>query len=199
MTDSNRSTEAVNISRDPYGLSKLRRAFEESQHRTGMVVGLPKVTIDASHVNHALVYIDALREEIQHLRSSAGAEVKPLTVQEFVRADDATRERIGEGIARRAFARQSPEPSAKDYIARLPADWFKDSSLETWFPLTAEELKRLRMEVETLRRQSGEPAGQPPKAYRLQDRFDPTRYVEYNPGMWDLILIPQPPTKDGKL
>jgi hypothetical protein len=23
----------------------------------------------------------------------------------------------------------------------LPADWFQDSSLETWFPLTAEELK----------------------------------------------------------
>ena len=41
--------------------------------------------------------------------------------------------------------------------------------------------------------------GRAPKAYRLQDRFDPTRYVEYNPGMWDLILIPQPPTKDGKL
>ncbi|PTE02677.1 hypothetical protein [Pandoraea apista] len=26
------------------------------------------------------------------------------------------------------------------YIASLPADWYKDSSLETWFPLTAEEL-----------------------------------------------------------
>ena len=198
MTDSNRSTEAVNISRDPYGLSKLRRAFEESQHRTGMVVGLPKVTIDASHVNHALVYIDALREEIQHLRSSAGAEVKPLTVQEFVRADDATRERIGEGIARRAFARQSPEPSAKDYIARLPADWFKDSSLETWFPLTAEELKRLRMEVETLRRQSGEPGGQPSQFYRLQYVYDRFHFVDYDARMWELIVVPQPLTKEVK-
>jgi hypothetical protein len=55
---------------------------------------------------------EALRE-LQRLRSSGGAEVKPLTVQEFVRADDATRERIGEGIARRAFARQSPEPGGQ--------------------------------------------------------------------------------------
>jgi hypothetical protein len=28
----------------------------------------------------------------------------------------------------------------------LPADWFEDSSLETWFPLTAEELKRTKEE-----------------------------------------------------
>ena len=46
----------------------------------------------------------------------------------------------------------------KSYVKRLPADWFKDSSLETWFPLTARELKSLRAErdalaaqVETLR------------------------------------------------
>ena len=74
---SDRTTEGIDLTRDPYGLAKLRRAFEDSQHRTGMVVGLPKVTIDASHVNHALVYIDALRAELQRLRLSGGASEPP--------------------------------------------------------------------------------------------------------------------------
>ena len=33
---------------------------------------------------------------------------------------------------------------ARAALARLPADWSKDSSLATWFPYTAEELTRLR-------------------------------------------------------
>lgn len=33
------------------------------------------------------------------------------------------------------------------YLKTLPADWHQDSSLETWFPLTANELGRLRGEV----------------------------------------------------
>lgn len=33
----------------------------------------------------------------------------------------------------------------------LPADWFEDSSLETWFPLTAEEMKRTKAENLKLR------------------------------------------------
>lgn len=33
---------------------------------------------------------------------------------------------------------------AREKIARLPADWTQDSSLETWFPYTAEELKGWR-------------------------------------------------------
>lgn len=32
----------------------------------------------------------------------------------------------------------------EDYIESLPADWSKDSSLETWFPFTAEELSSLK-------------------------------------------------------
>lgn len=37
--------------------------------------------------------------------------------------------------------------SAGEYINRfLPANWMNDSSLETWFPITAEELKRLKDE-----------------------------------------------------
>ena len=36
----------------------------------------------------------------------------------------------------------------KDELGReLPADWFEDSSLETWFPLTAEELARLKAQA----------------------------------------------------
>ena len=34
--------------------------------------------------------------------------------------------------------------------ANLPADWNQDSSLETWFPLTAEELKRKTERIATL-------------------------------------------------
>jgi hypothetical protein len=45
----------------------------------------------------------------------------------------------------------SPEPSAKDYIARLPADWFKDSSLQTWFPITAMQIEDLQAEVARLK------------------------------------------------
>lgn len=33
---------------------------------------------------------------------------------------------------------------ANEKLSRLPADWSKDSSLETWFPYTAEELKGWR-------------------------------------------------------
>jgi len=32
-------------------------------------------------------------------------------------------------------------------LRRLPADWFEDSSLETWFPLTAERIADLAAEV----------------------------------------------------
>lgn len=35
-------------------------------------------------------------------------------------------------------------------IATLPADWQTDSSLETWFPLTAEELTRIKRERDEL-------------------------------------------------
>lgn len=38
--------------------------------------------------------------------------------------------------------------SAGEYINRfLPANWLKDSSLETWFPLVAEEIERLQREL----------------------------------------------------
>jgi hypothetical protein len=35
-------------------------------------------------------------------------------------------------------------------LLSLPADWQEDSSLETWFPLTAEELKRTKEEKNQL-------------------------------------------------
>lgn len=43
------------------------------------------------------------------------------------------------------------------YIKTLPADWHKDSSLERWFPLTAQELKLQRDRIIDLER-----AAQPP-------------------------------------
>jgi hypothetical protein len=33
---------------------------------------------------------------------------------------------------------------------RLPAKWFEDSSLQTWFPLTAEELERTRAQLQAV-------------------------------------------------
>lgn len=42
------------------------------------------------------------------------------------------------------------------YIKTLPAEWHEDSSLETWFPLTAEELKRKTGELDALRRERHE-------------------------------------------
>jgi hypothetical protein len=33
---------------------------------------------------------------------------------------------------------------AERKLKGLPADWYKDSSLETWFPLTAEELRKIK-------------------------------------------------------
>jgi len=38
----------------------------------------------------------------------------------------------------------------KERLDALPADWRKDSSLETWFPITAETLKQLKAERDAL-------------------------------------------------
>jgi len=41
--------------------------------------------------------------------------------------------------------------TVEQYLKTLPADWHQDSSLETWFPLLSEELKRLESERDVLR------------------------------------------------
>ncbi len=41
--------------------------------------------------------------------------------------------------------------TVEQYLKTLAANWHKDSSLETWFPITAEELRRLRAENEALK------------------------------------------------
>lgn len=48
--------------------------------------------------------------------------------------------------------------TVEQYLKTLPANWHEDSSLETWFPITAEELKRLK----------DERAAQPPPASQLE-------------------------------
>lgn len=59
-------------------------------------------------------------------------------LREFATPDDA--------LVKATFARQLERElaEANEKLARLPADWSKDSSLETWFPYTAEELKGWR-------------------------------------------------------
>jgi len=48
-------------------------------------------------------------------------------------------------LAQSEEARKRAE-DAEAKLAKLPADWEQDSSLETWFPLTAQELITLRAE-----------------------------------------------------
>lgn len=42
--------------------------------------------------------------------------------------------------------------TVEQYLKTLPADWHQDGSLERWFPLTAEELARLKRENARLTR-----------------------------------------------
>ena len=42
--------------------------------------------------------------------------------------------------------------TVEQYLKTLPADWHQDSSLDRWFPLTAEELERLKRENARLTR-----------------------------------------------
>jgi hypothetical protein len=75
-----------------------------------------------------------------------------------------TKERLLEIVGDSAAVKQSIWPTCCPWCAAtkeeikemaqkllsLPADWKEDSSLETWFPLTAEELKRTKEERATL-------------------------------------------------
>lgn len=54
--------------------------------------------------------------------------------------------------------------TVEQYLKTLPANWHEDSSLETWFPITAEELKRLKDE-----RASQPPAAIPPSTQSKSD------------------------------
>lgn len=47
---------------------------------------------------------------------------------------------IGERLANRILALEHQLDEAKAQIAAYPADWRKDSSLETWFPLSAQQI-----------------------------------------------------------
>jgi len=40
--------------------------------------------------------------------------------------------------------------TVEQYLKTLPANWHEDSSLATWFPITAEEIKRLRARIAEL-------------------------------------------------
>jgi hypothetical protein len=55
------------------------------------------------------------------------------------------------GLLTLASLLESQRDEARRKVERLPADWFEDSSLETWFPLTAETLKKQESELTSLK------------------------------------------------
>lgn len=59
---------------------------------------------------------------------------------------------------RLAFEAFTELKALRAQLASLPADWSKDSSLETWFPLSAEHIARLEAQLAELR-------GQEPDTY----------------------------------
>lgn len=89
---------------DPYGIKKLRRAFDDSQNRSGQVVGLPHVTIEASLVAHALASYDALSRDVAATR----AELVTMTAMwgERVRDYDESRAELDEALK---YAHHTPE------------------------------------------------------------------------------------------
>lgn len=70
--------------------------------------------------------------------------------------------------------------TVEEYIAMLPADWFTDSSLRTWFPLVAEELEHLQQKVAQAERTRKEPdvaAYRSPEPPELRQRFEIERIL----------------------
>lgn len=59
--------------------------------------------------------------------------------------------RFREAAQRRIVDLEQRLAEAENYISRLPADWDKNSSLETWFPFTAEKMKRDEEAIAQLR------------------------------------------------
>lgn len=51
-------------------IDHLRRAVKDATSRSGMTVGLPKVTVDASQLNHLLDHYEQLQSEHRELCKS---------------------------------------------------------------------------------------------------------------------------------
>jgi Lar family restriction alleviation protein len=99
---------------------------------------------------------------------------EPASVKDFIRSDPATRERIGEDVARKAFARQDLMKyamAAGDAIVRASGKC----------PHCGKGV-------------SPEPgAGQPPKEYILQRKSDLYDCCHFPAHGWNLIVVPQQP------
>lgn len=48
----------------------IKRQTEEAMNRKGMIVGLPKVTLDCSHVLNLLKYVEHLEAEVNRLKAA---------------------------------------------------------------------------------------------------------------------------------
>jgi len=99
--------------------------------------------------------VDALKAENQRLREShARLKTHRKVVGKFLSELYAIMVDPLEGPENIAQMTKSLRESAlesRERLHGLPADWHKDSSLETWFPLTAEEEKRKDAEIAALK------------------------------------------------
>jgi hypothetical protein len=91
--------------------------------------------------------------EVSHVTQMTNVETRP--VREDFDTDEAFEEAEeewngGDFDETCTFELKPREGGTADYVSRLPADWRVDSSLKTWFPITAEELERARAQVDTL-------------------------------------------------
>ncbi|WJM80546.1 hypothetical protein [Pectobacterium brasiliense] len=87
-------------------------------------------------------------------------------------------------------------------LASLPADWSKDSSLETWFPLSAEHIDRLEAQLAERRGQDNSPFAWAtlrdgdqafPKLHKLEEQADYwVNYCNLNPPVRKIKLYDHP-------
>lgn len=81
------------------------------------------------------------------MASDSESAVKNERVTELRRARKAWHEDFGVPISAEYGAFLEAIGVLEDYTESLPADWYLDSSLETWFPFSAEELERTKKQV----------------------------------------------------
>lgn len=138
------SNSAPDPSTDPVTDAQLKSEFDSAYWNDyhGVIADRPPASAEAAA---EWAWITATRRAEQRLRSSGGAGTEPKFQVTYCSQCGGE---FGPGNSGYSHCADHLRGStAEDYITRLPADWFKDSSLEKWFPLTAEELARLRNDL----------------------------------------------------